>query len=307
MTPETRVPKAKSRRGTLGCCAAAILILTAPQTSGRADVPFLPRPAHVVVVVEENHSFDEIVGNDDAPFINALVARGALLTDSHAVTHPSQPNYLALFSGSTQGVVDDSTPHAFDAPNLGGELIAAGRSFVGYAQSLPRPGWTGPRAGAYTRATNPWVNFVDVPPSSNLPFAEFPTDFASLPTVSFVVPDLLHDMHSGSVRAADAWLRRNLDAYATWAEKNNSLLIVTWDEDDKRAGNRIPTVLVGPMVKPGRYDRPVTHYDVLRTIEDMYGLPPTGEAAHARALTDVWNGPTGVSLPGAELLDDLLR
>src|SRR5438552_2665021 len=85
----------------------------------------LPRPDHIVIVIEENHSFSEIIGNAQAPYINSLANQGALFTQSFAITHPSQPNYLALFSGSTQGIADNSCPNSFSAPNLGGNLIAA--------------------------------------------------------------------------------------------------------------------------------------------------------------------------------------
>src|SRR5689334_15672015 len=96
----------------------------------------LPMPDHVVVVIEENHSFSEIFRPATAPYIHSLAKGGALLTNSFAITHPSEPNYLALFSGSTHGITDDSTPHSFADANLGSELLAAGRSFVGYSEGL---------------------------------------------------------------------------------------------------------------------------------------------------------------------------
>ena len=119
----------------------------------------VPVPDHVVIVVEENHSYAEIIGSAAAPYINSLAQQGALFTASHGVTHPSEPNYLALFSGSTQGVTDDSCPHTFSTANLGSELIAAGGSFIGYSEDLPAPGSTVCTSGAYARKHNPWVNF----------------------------------------------------------------------------------------------------------------------------------------------------
>ena len=100
----------------------------------------MPEPAHTVVVVMENHSYADIIGNPAAPFINELAGRGALFTRSSAITHPSEPNYLALFSGSTQGVTDDGCPNRFTAPNLAADLIRVGKSFAGYAEDLPGPG-----------------------------------------------------------------------------------------------------------------------------------------------------------------------
>src|SRR5689334_19461823 len=84
----------------------AARLRTAPATP-------LPRPDHVVIVIEENHGYDQIIGASAAPYINRLARQGALFTAAHGITHPSQPNYLALFSGSTQGVHDDSCPHTF--------------------------------------------------------------------------------------------------------------------------------------------------------------------------------------------------
>src|SRR6185437_12099333 len=102
----------------------------------------VPTPAHVVVVMEENSSFDEIIGNSQAPYINSLASQGALFSQSFAVTHPSQPNYLAIFSGSTQGVTDDNGPISFNSANLRSTLAAVGQTFAGYSEDLPSTGST---------------------------------------------------------------------------------------------------------------------------------------------------------------------
>nr|WP_264176014.1 alkaline phosphatase family protein [Effusibacillus dendaii] len=122
--------------------------------------------------------------------------------------HPSQPNYLDLFSGSNQGVTDDSCPHPFSAPNLAAELIQAKLTFGGYSEDLPTVGFTGcsspnTRHPTYARKHNPWVNFTNVPTDVNMPFTNFPKDFSHLPTVSFVIPNLDHDMHDGTIKQAD--------------------------------------------------------------------------------------------------------
>ncbi|MBX5437180.1 MAG: acid phosphatase [Alicyclobacillaceae bacterium] len=264
----------------------------APRTASLA----VPPPDHVVIVVEENHSYPEIAGNPNAPYIRSLMREGAVLTNYHGVEHPSQPNYLDLFSGSNQGVTDDSCPHRFSAPNLASELMAAHLTFRGYAEDLPSAGYTGcsngrvglPWGATYARKHCPWVNFTNVPPADNRPFTQFPKDFSKLPTVSFVIPNLRHDMHSGSVLAADTWLRQHLQPYVAWARTHNSLLIVTWDEDDGSADNHVPTLLVGPMIRPGRYTERVNHFNLLRTIEDLYRLPHLGNSKNARPITDVW-------------------
>ena len=264
-------------------------LTSGPLTSGPAGSPSraaLPRPAHVLVVVMENHGFGSVIGSPAAPWLNSLPA--ASLTDWHGVTHPSQPNYLALFSGSTQGVVSDSCPHTFATGNLGSQLIAAGLSFAGYSEGLPIAGAVTCGAGRYARKHNPWADFSTLPSAANQPLTGLPTDFATLPTVSFVVPDLCHDTHDCSVATGDAWLHDRIGPYLTWASGHDSLLVITYDEDEDTLGNRIPTLLAGPMVRPGSYPGRGDHYTLLRTIEAMYGLAPLGRAAGRRPLSGIW-------------------
>ncbi|HWG25852.1 alkaline phosphatase family protein [Actinospica sp.] len=261
---------------------------TASVQTHTATAP-LPRPDHVVVVMMENHSYADIIGSSAAPYINALAAQGASFSRSYAVTHPSEPNYLALFSGSTTGLDDDSCPHTYTNANLGSELIAAGLSFAGYSESMPQDGYTGCTAGQYARKHNPWVNFTNVPATDNRTFAAFPSDYSKLPTVSFVVPNLTDDMHDGTIAQGDTWLKTNIDGYAQWAKTHNSELIVTWDEDDNSSDNQIPTLIVGAKIHPGTYDEQITHYNVLRTIEDFYRLPAADESATATPISDIFS------------------
>lgn len=246
----------------------------------------LPAYSHVVIVVEENHAASSIIGNKAAPFINSLAQGGALMTQSFGVTHPSQPNYLALFAGDTFGVNSNICPLDLGAaPNLASVLIAAGRTFGGYAEGNPHSGEC--RDGPYARKHVPWLNFSNVPPTVSMPVSAFSGD-GSLSTVSFVVPDLDNDMHDGSIAAADDWLAAHLAGYADWAKANNGLLIVTWDEDDDSADNRIPTIFYGADIRPGTYEQPITHYNVLSTVEEIYGLPKTGQAATAPVVAGIW-------------------
>ena len=248
----------------------------------------LPIPAHIVVVMEENHSFSDIIGSPQAPYINSLAAEGAVFTESFAITHPSQPNYLAIFSGSTQGVTDDSCPHTFSTASLESELLAAKKTFTGYSEGLPQAGSLVCTSGEYARKHVPWTNFSKDNPNDNQPFTSFPTDFTQLPLVSFVIPNLLDDMHDGTIQQGDIWLQTNLSAYVNWAMTNNSILIITWDEDDGSESNQIPTIFVGESVKPGQYAEKITHYNVLRTIEQIYKLKHLGSAASAKPIKDVW-------------------
>ena len=286
--------------GPVGSSAAGPTATSAVSGQSRAGSPAasaatgarraaVPAPAHTVVVVMENHSYADIVGNPAAPFINDLARRGALFTRSHAITHPSQPNYLALFSGSTQGVADDGCPYRFAAPNLAADLIRAGKSFAGYAEDLPAPGSPACAAGDYARKHVPWADFSNVPGSVSLPFTSFPaTAFARLPSVSFVIPNLCHDMHNCSVAAGDAWLRASVGRYADWAMRHDSLLILTWDEDDGSQANHITTIFAGQKVRPGRYAEPITHYTVLATIEAANALPRDARAATTAPITNIW-------------------
>ncbi|MBO0832681.1 MAG: acid phosphatase, partial [Actinobacteria bacterium] len=222
----------------------------------------------------ENHGYGQIIGNSDAPFLNMLARTGALFTHSYAITHPSEPNYLALFSGSTQGVTSDACPVTFSAPNLAAGLLAAGKTFAGYAEGLPSTGSAVCSAGSYARKHVPWADFRNVPASVNQPFTSFPAgDFGRLPTVSFVIPNLCNDMHDCSVATGDGWLRAHLGGYATWAMTHDSLLIVTWDENEFLPGNHVATIFVGQHVPPGQYSQSITHYSVLATIEATYGVP----------------------------------
>lgn len=255
----------------------------------------IPRPDHVVIVIEENHGYSQIIGAASAPYINSLAQQGALFTQSFAIRHPSQPNYIALFSGSLQGITSDSCPHSFTGANLGSELIGAGFTFAGYSESMPSVGYTGCRSGSHTRSHNPWVDFTNLPESVNLRFEDFPTDFSALPTLAIVVPDKNNDMHDGSVREGDTWLREHIDAYVQWAKTHNSLLILTWDEGGAAEKNRIATIFAGPMVQPAAYCGLINHYNVLRTIEEMFGLPALGESAAAVPMENIWTTP-GTSL-----------
>ena len=261
---------------------ASGLVVAAPAAVA-AKAPS-PRFKHVVVVVMENHSRGQVLRSNDAPYLRRLAHRGIDYTNFHAETHPSEPNYLAMFSGSTHGVSDDSCPLSYKSNNLGHQLRVHGYSFAGYSESLPRTGWTGCSQGSYARKHVPWADFTDLPRSVNRPFSRFPKHFAKLPTVSFVVPNLDHDMHDGTVAAGDSWVRRHLGRYATWARTHHSLLIVTFDEDDDTARNLITTIAVGQGVPSRASHRHLTHYGMLAAIEHIYHLPRIGHARHARLM-----------------------
>jgi acid phosphatase len=308
-----------------------------------------------VIVIMENKSFGQIIGNGAAPNINALAAEGAnivnaagdpnaLTSGSHALRHPSQANYLEVFSGNNQGVLADGRPGTslepgsaalpFNTPNLAASLIAAGFTFATYSEGLASVGFDGdasssvPGQNQYERKHNPAVNWQaadapannHLPPEINRPFTAFPQDpagYAALPTVVFVVPDERHNMHDGSIAQGDAWLKTNvLDGYYQWAKSHNSLLIVTFDEDATNTPtNHITTIFAGALVKPGNFPetninppdvRPpdgwitptgtaMNHYNLLRTVEEMFGLAPLGGSANRPPVTDVFR-PANISM-----------
>jgi acid phosphatase len=252
---------------------------------------------HVVIVVEENKDYEQMIPNAAAPYINQLKTEGASFTQMYGEEHHSEGNYFWLFSGSNQGVgFNDFVPgRPITAPNLAEELIGAKRSFAGYSEDLPAIGSPEHRQGLYARKHVPWVSFSNVPKSVSLRWQDFPADYSRLPTVSFVIPNLEHDMHNGkipeSIAAGDTWLRDHLDGYYQWAKKHNSLLIVTFDESDHgstgltdpaapdpRNRNHIATIFAGDRIKPGDYaeGKGITHVNILRTLEAMYGLPRAG-------------------------------
>ena len=176
-------------------------------------------------------------------------------------------------------------------------MVKAGLTFVGYSEDLPSVGSIICSEGQYARQHNPWVNWQDsaangLPATTNLPMTNFPTEYSALPTVSIVVPNQVNDMHSGKdsemIQTGDRWLQVHLNAYVQWAQQHNSLLIVTWDEDNGKENNRIATLFVGPMVQAGRYGQRVTHYSILRTIEDLYGLSHSGASADATPIIHIW-------------------
>ena len=297
----------------------------------------LPKPAHIVIVFEENKSPGDITAAT-APYItNTLTPMGTSLGKFFAFHHPSQPNYIEFFAGTNQlNVGGTTTPVCNDnciakqstTKNLFSSIShAAGVTFGGYAEDLPAN-----QTSAQILATcakckcfqcyfavkhTPWIDFADVPDSVSHPFTAFPADFTQLPTISIVVPNLINDMHSPKtpkqcqlgndnipveVTQGDTWLKNNLKKYAEWAVKNNSLLIVTWDENSKAPSepdpcptrlsppkNLIPTIIVGQPVRVN-FSSPQTYnyYDLLRTILDMYGLAPVGNSNMGKDITDIW-------------------
>ncbi len=280
----------------------ALSILSCAFASAQAPLP--PAYDHVVIVVEENRPYSNIIGNPDAPYINSLATAGVNFTNVYGLLRPSQPNYLELFSGSFQGVTSNTTAAGvpFSTPNLGAALLTAGKTFTGYSDSLPSVGFTGDSfstmAGQnqYVRKHNPWVNWQgggtnQLPSTTNRPFTDFPANFSTLPTLSIVVPDEQHDMHDGTIAQGDTWLQNNIAAYANWAKANNSLLIVTYDEDDHSSNNHVPTIFYGANLRDGTtVNSTYTLHNLLRTVEDVYGTSHSGMGAKVQPVHGAFAG-----------------
>lgn len=282
------------------CLRLALILLSAAALPLRAaeaqtTLSALPQYDHIVLVIDENKNNTEIRGSALAPYINnTLLPNSADLTHFVAETHPSQPNYLHLFSGSNQGVTQDglpgtpaepgtlAAPPPFHTPNLGRELLNAGKTFGAFSESLPSVGYTGetysadPGLNEYVRKHNPTVDWQDdaataasnpnaLPSSVNRSFSDFTTitggsgGFSSLPAFSLVVPNEQNDMHDGSITQGDTWLANNIEPYRQWAQTHNSLLIFTFDESDlgmlqADPNNQIITTISGQGVVDGKYD-----------------------------------------------------
>ena len=262
----------------------------------------IPRPLHVVVVILENKNYHDIIDSAAAPYINWLAhdSHTAFFSNSFATHHPSQPNYLALYSGSNQGITTNVRPDSlpFKTPNLGASLLQKGFSFVGYSEDLPFAGSDTELTATYARRHNPWVNWQNspvngIPPECNQPLSAFPTDFNQLPEVAFIVPNNKNNMHDGAdplrIQRGDQWVHDHFDCYVQWAKSHNSVFILTFDEDDyDTVANHVVTYFLGQRVVKGTYPQTINHYSVLATIETMFHLPLAGLSDSMPPVLTCW-------------------
>jgi phosphatidylinositol-3-phosphatase len=282
--------------------AVAAVAAVAAHGGNRAASP-VPRLGRVVVVVFENKGRDRVLGSVDAPTFAKLALRGATLTNYRAVSHPSLPNYLALVSGSTEGITDDCTSCVVTGRSLADTLAAAGRTWKTYAEGLPQAGFTGAIAGRYAKKHNPLVYFRRVTASPRrlrrvVPLTVIARDLAggTLPDYSLVVPDLCNDMHDCPVATGDSWLARFLPPLLSNAQLRGGAVFVVFDESDDSdvgGGGIVPAIVAGPIVRRGATSAAVLdHYSLLRTIEDGWGLPRLGQSARATPITGIWKTAT---------------
>lgn len=265
-----------------------------------------PPPGHVVIFVLENKGFRDIIGNPDAPFINRLAAHNILLTDYHALAHPSLPNYVAMLSGRTDGVHSDNPNLRFSDPTIAESLVRKGYSVKGYFQSLPEKGYLGngfpPGKPLYVIRHNPFYLFGQIRSDSGwksrvVPIGELDEDLGreQLPVFSFVIGDLCHDMHGGGgcppqskrdlIRSGDRFVEEWVEKIrhsGNW-KKERTVIVVTWDEgrypvwqrlrdgfsrhSEKGAGGRVPFVVVSS--RDGAPQRIGGYYDHRSLVQSL--------------------------------------
>ncbi len=243
--------------------------------------------SHVYVIVMENKAYSQIIGNtSEAPYINSLAGKYALATNYFAIRHPSLPNYLALWSGSTQGVTDDHTYNFSSGSTLADQLENAGKSWHVAAQNVKLPCFTGSTAtggedgtsGGYARRHEPAISWTSV--SGNASRCARITDFTHFdPTLGkfwFIVPNVCNDMHDCSIRTGDNFLKSFIPTITSSPAFTNSVLFLTWDEGEGSlgGGGQVATLAISPLARTGfRSATAHTHYSLLHTIQNAWGLP----------------------------------
>jgi phosphatidylinositol-3-phosphatase len=268
-----------------------------PSPAGTRQTPAV---AHIFLILMENHSASQIIGSSEAPFINSLARQYALATDYSALFHPSLPNYIALTSGSNQGITDDRSPptagYAVDATNIADRIEASGRTWKAYAESMPSPGFASSDTALYATRHVPFLYYKDILDNAArlkahvVPLTQLAPDLASVsttPDYAFITPNLCNDMHDCSVGVGDKWLSRIVPLIlgSPAFTSTPSLLVITWDEGTG-SDNHVATIVAGTAAKRGyQSSTPYDHYSLLHTIEAVWGLRPlTANDAHAATM-----------------------
>ena len=257
----------------------------------------MAKPPRVVTIVMENREASAVLGSPDAPYVNRLARRYAVATASYGVAHPSLPNYLALTSGSTQGITDDCTDCVAHGRNIVDQLEHAHLSWKAYMEGLPRACFRGAASGVYAKRHDPFMYYEDVANDRArcrrvVALAHLYTDLRTghLPTYAWISPGLCNDGHDCDTATADRFLSALVPKVLAGLGPRG-VLILTWDEGTTgrgccggARGGRIATIVAGPGARHGaRMSRAVDHYGVLRTVEDRLGLPRLGRARDSRS------------------------
>src|SRR5437867_2294856 len=271
-------------------CSAAVIGAvpsTASSATSATQSAVMPPFAHVVVVVMENTSASSIIGNtSQASYINSLAGQYAYASNDFAVSHPSLPNYLALTGASTFGITSDCSPTTcpVNATNLMDRIESSGRSWKAYMESMPTSCAT-TDAYPYAVKHNPFVYYNDIRTNASrcqshvVPFTQLGTDLRSAsttPSYSWITPNMCNDMHDCSIATGDAWLRILIPAILSSpaVTTQNSVLLLTWDEDDFTGSNQVDLVVAGSQVTRGLLPRVATNqYSILSTLEAAWNMP----------------------------------
>jgi phospholipase C len=262
----------------------AILLAVVLGACGGGEQVQIGVSRHVFLIVMENHSAQEALAG---PFAASLAAKYGVANNYHAITHPSVPNYLALTSGSTWGLSDDSY-HSLPKRDLGTQLTSAGVTWRAYMEGLGDGGCLNSPL-PYDPGHNPFAFYGGACPSNVVPFSSFAGDLAgATPRFSWISPDRCHDTHDCPVATGDDWLKQTVgEITQSSAWKSSGVLFITWDEDDGSASNQVLTLVVAPGTPHRESNRAYDHYSMLATIERLMGVAPLGEAAHAKPIDEL--------------------
>ncbi|MEW5938592.1 MAG: alkaline phosphatase family protein [Chloroflexota bacterium] len=268
------------------------------ETPTPTPVPLVPNFRYIVIVVFENKEFGFVIGNSRMPAYNRYASDYATLTQYYAVTHPSLPNYIAMISGDTQGITSNCEDCFVNATSLPDLIEASGRAWRTYQEDMPFPCFVGSKVN-YVQKHNPFIYFDPIRLDAArcertiVPLSLLPLDLAVglLPNFVFITPNLCNSAHDCGLDVADGWLANLMSTLqpALDATGEPYLIVLTWDEGQgnhsccglpAEAGGRVATVLISPQVKNGfQDDTPYSHYSLLKTIAEAWGLPYLGHAA----------------------------
>ena len=237
------------------------------------------RPSPVVVIVMENHSYDQIAGSPDAPYLARFAAGGTLFTNYWAVEHPSLPNYLDMTAGTNAGCRSNRCPRqAYHTNNVFHQLQAAGIAWRSYQESMPRP-CALTSSGRYAVKHNPVAYFTNLRLSCGVRDVPMPTTIHStLPGFTFVTPNLCSDMHSCSIATGDRWLGANVPAFLA----TGAVVVIVFDEGF--GSNHVFAAARGPGIRIGVDSARYNHFGLLAGIELHFGLARLHGAAGARSV-----------------------
>jgi len=258
--------------------------------SGREHPPSTYR--HVMVIVMENHTASQIYGSPKTPYITKVARRCGRAADYRAITHPSLPNYIAMTAGSTGGITTDCNGCRTNVPNVFRQLVRRGRSWREYAESMPTP-CLRRDSGRYLMRHNPAVYFRHLAGTCRTSDLSMGTPARGalrhalrknvLPAYTFLTPDACNDMHDCPKSVGDAWLRSWLPMILkNQAYRNGQLVVFLTFDEGEGVDQRIATIVLSPYVSPGTVSRAaLTHYSLVRTTENLLGLPLLGRARSA--------------------------